>query len=103
MGREGRCSWDDGQVLSLVAQALDDQEAGCDQHPTSSAPAHRPAELSLADVVDAGRAAFVWLDVIVSLRHATRHDGPPRGPRPVVSPAPTGLPGPGQVIGRGAD
>jgi hypothetical protein len=91
MGRNGRCSWDDGQVMSLVAQALNGGEAGCDESPTSSAQDHRPAELSLADVVDAGRAAFVWLDVIVSLRHITRHDGLPREPRPVMSPASTGL------------
>ncbi len=91
MGRNGRCSWDDGQVMSLVAQALDDAGTGCAEPPTSSAQDHRPAELSLADVVDAGRAAFVWLDVIVSLRHVTRHDGLPREPRPVMSPASTGL------------
>jgi hypothetical protein len=91
MGRNGRCSWDDGQVMSLVAQALNDGEAGCAEASTSAAPDDQPAELSLADVVDAGRAAFYWLDVIVSLRHVTRHDGLPRQPRPVMSPAPTGL------------
>ncbi|PRY35567.1 hypothetical protein LY71_1287 [Geodermatophilus tzadiensis] len=91
MGRNGRCSWDDGQVLSLVAQALDDGDAGCDESPTSSAQDHKPTELCLADVVDAGRAAFVWLDVIVSLRHVPRHDGLLREPRRVMSLAPTAL------------
>ena len=91
MGRDGRCAWDDGRVMGLVVQVLDCEAADRYPSPTASAGQQRPAELSLADVVDAGRAAFVWLDVIVSLRHITRHDGLPREPRPVMSPASTGL------------
>jgi hypothetical protein len=39
----------------------------------TSAQPEAPAELSLEDVVAAGRAAFCWLDVVVSLRNAERH------------------------------
>ena len=79
MAGNGRCSWDDGQVRRLVAQAVDNGEADCDESPTSAAQDHRPADRFLADVVDAGRAAFVWLDVVVFVRHVTRHGGSPRG------------------------
>ena len=48
--------------------------------------------MTLRAVLELAEPAFVWLDVIVSLRHVTRHDGLPREPRPVMSPAPTGLP-----------
>ncbi len=80
MGRDGRCAWDDGRVVGLVAQALDCETADRYPSPTSSAGHHRPAELSLADVVDAGRAAFVWLDALVLLRHVTRDQGSAQAP-----------------------
>ena len=87
MGRDDRPRWDDGQLLTLVAEVLDDDELT-----GSSAPAGRPAELSLADVVAAGRAAYCWLDVVVTLRDVTRHQGADVEPRPPASPTapPTG-------------
>jgi hypothetical protein len=80
MGRNGHRSWDDGQVMGLATQVLDGGPAGGDPSATSSAGRHRPAELSLADVVDAGRAAFVWLDALVILRHVSRDQGSAQAP-----------------------
>ena len=59
----------------LVTGVLNDPEADCEEAPTSAAPNDQPAELSLADVVAAGRAAYCWLDVAVWLRNVTRHNG----------------------------
>ena len=65
--------WDDGQLMTLLTEVLADPEADCAEAPTSAAPDDRPAELSLEDVVAAGRAAFCWLDVVVWLRNVDRH------------------------------
>ena len=79
MGRDDRPRWDDGQLMGLAVEVLDDEEACGDEHPTSAAQDRRLAELSLADVVAAGQAAYCWLDVIVSLRQVTRRHGPDAG------------------------
>jgi hypothetical protein len=71
--------WDDGQLMTLLTEVLADPEADCAEAPTSAAPDDRPAELSLEDVVAAGRAAFCWLDVVVTLRDVARHLGPTAG------------------------
>ncbi len=66
---------DDERVMGLMAEVLEAEQDGCDASPTSSVRDDRPAELSLEDVVAAGRGAFVWLDVIESLRNVTRDLG----------------------------
>jgi hypothetical protein len=71
--------WDDGQLMTLLTGVLDDPEADCAEAPTSAAQDDEPAELSLEDVVAAGRAAFCWLDVVVTLRDVARHLGPTAG------------------------
>jgi hypothetical protein len=71
--------WDDGQLMTLLTGVLDDPEADRAEAPTSAAPNDRPAELSLEDVVAAGRAAYCWLDVVVTLRNVARHRGPAAG------------------------
>jgi hypothetical protein len=71
--------WDDGQLMTLLTGVLDDPEADCAEAPTSAAPNDQPAELSLEDVVAAGRAAFCWLGVVVTLRNVARHLGPTAG------------------------
>ena len=71
--------WDDGQLLTLLTGVLDDPEADCAEAPTSAAQDDEPAELSLEDVVAAGRAAFCWLDVVVTVRDLARHLGPTAG------------------------
>jgi hypothetical protein len=71
--------WDDGRLMTLLTEVLADPEADCAEAPTSAAPDDRPAELSLEDVVAAGRAAFCWLDVVVVLRDVARHLGPTAG------------------------
>ena len=81
MRRNDRPRWDDGQLLALVAEVLDEEP------PASPAQLDQPAELSLADVVAAGRAAYCWLDVVVTLRDVTRHQGVDVEPRPPTSPA----------------
>jgi hypothetical protein len=78
--------WDDGQLMTLLTEVLADPEADCAQAPTSAAPDDRPAELSLEDVVAAGRAAFCWLDVVVTLRDVARHLGPTAGAPTVGQP-----------------
>jgi hypothetical protein len=65
--------------MTFLTGVLDDPEADCAEAPTSAAPDDQPAELSLEDVVAAGRAAFCWLDVVVTLRDLTRHLGPAAG------------------------
>ena len=82
MRRNDRPRWDDGQLMALVAEVLDEEDLL-----GSPAPAGRPAELSLADVVAAGRAAYCWLDVIVTLRNVTRHQEAEVEHRPPTSPA----------------
>ena len=84
MGRDDRPRWDDGQMIGLAVEVLDGEEARRDGLAAPAATDRGPAELALADVVAAGRAAYCWLDVIVTLRNVTRHHGPVAGasPRP---------------------
>ncbi|WP_138731868.1 hypothetical protein [Modestobacter excelsi] len=79
MERDGRPQWDDGRLIGLAVEVLDGDGARRGRSTTSAAPGGSPAELPLADVVAAGRAAYCWLDVIVSLRSVTRHHGPVSG------------------------
>jgi hypothetical protein len=67
----GRHLLDDERVMGLMAEVLEAEQAGCDASPTSSVRDDRPAELSLEDVAAAGRAAFVWFDVVDSMRNVT--------------------------------
>jgi hypothetical protein len=89
--------WDDGQLMTLLTGVLDDPEADCAEAPTSAAQDDEPAELSLEDVVAAGRAAFCWLDVVVTVRDLARHLGPTTGTSTACEPgsrlgrSPTGL------------
>ena len=71
--------WDDDQLMALLTEVLDDPEADRAGVPAPAAPDDRPADLSLEDVVAAGRAAFCWLDVLVTLRDAARDLGPTAG------------------------
>jgi hypothetical protein len=68
-----RC--DDDQLVTLLTALLDDEEANRAEASTSAARNDQPAELFLEDVVAAGRAAFCWLDVVVTVRHLGRHLG----------------------------
>ncbi|MGY1762279.1 hypothetical protein ACI79G_15210 [Geodermatophilus sp. SYSU D00779] len=70
--------WDDDQLMTLLTEVLD-PEADCAEASTSAAQDERPAELSLEDVVAAGRAAFCWLDVVVTVRDLARHLGSTAG------------------------
>ena len=70
--------WDDDQLMSLLTEVLD-PEAGCPGAPASAVREDRPAELSLEDVVAAGRAAFCWLDAVVTVRELARDLGPVAG------------------------
>ncbi len=65
--------WGDDQLMTLLTEVLDNPEADCAQAPTSAAEDDQPAGISLEAVVTGGRAAFCWLDVVVSLRTADRH------------------------------
>jgi hypothetical protein len=74
--------------MALVVEVLDDEDPVLGDGdpvlddeglPGSSASAGRPAEISLADVVAAGEAAYCWLDVVVTLRNVVRHQGGGRG------------------------
>jgi len=67
--------WDDEQLVTLLTGLLDDQEANRAEAPTSAARNDQRAELVLEDVVAAGRAAFCWLDVVVTMRLLGRHLG----------------------------
>ena len=78
MDGDNRHRWDDGRLMTLLTEVLADPEADCAEAPTSAAPDDRP-ELSLEDVVAAGRAAFCWLDVVVTVRDLARHLGPAAG------------------------
>jgi hypothetical protein len=71
--------WDDDQLMTLLTEVLADPSVDRAEAPTPAAPNDRPAELSLEDVVAAGRAAFCWLDVVVTLRNVARHRGPAAG------------------------
>src|SRR4051812_50137027 len=73
---------DEDPVLGDGDPALDDEGL-----PGSSASAGRPAEISLADVVAAGKAAYCWLDVVVTLRNVGRNQGGGVESRPPPSPA----------------
>ena len=77
-GNDGH-RWDDDQLMTLLTGVLDDPEADCVGHATSAAPDDEPAGISLEDVVAAGRAAFCWLDVVVTFRNVARHLGPVTG------------------------
>lgn len=96
MRRDDRPRWDDRQLMALVVEVLDDEDPVLgDGDPVlddegllgSSASAGRPAEISLADVVAAGEAAYCWLDVVVTLRNVVRHQGADVESRPPTSPA----------------
>ena len=63
---------DDRRLMTLLTE-VPRPEADRAEAPTSAPEGDRPAELSLEDVVAAGRAAFCWLDVVVSLRNVERH------------------------------
>jgi hypothetical protein len=72
--------WDDDRLTTLLTGVLDDdREDDCAEDPTPAARDDRPPGLSLEDVVAAGRAAFCWLDVVVTLRTVARHLGPAAG------------------------
>ena len=73
MGRDGCPPEDDGRLIGLAVEVLDGEEMRGGRDRTSAPPDGSPAELPLADVVAVGQAAYCWLDVIVSLRLATRH------------------------------
>ena len=83
--------WDDDRLMTLLTEVLDpdaDRAGG----PTSAAQDDRPAELSLEDVVAAGRAAFCWLDVVVTVRDLGPDAGDPTpgDPGPRLGRSPTG-------------
>jgi hypothetical protein len=69
---------DDRRLMTLLTE-VPGPEADRAEAPTSTPEDDRPAELSLADVVAAGRAAFCWLDVVVTMRDLARHLGPAAG------------------------
>jgi hypothetical protein len=71
--------WNDDQLMTLLTEVLDGPAADCTEAPTSATPDDEPAEFSLQCAVAAGRAAFCWLDVIVTLRNVTRRLGPAAG------------------------
>jgi hypothetical protein len=77
-GNGGR-RWDDDRLTALLTGVADDPDGGRAEAPTSAAPDDEPAGISLEDVVTAGRAAFCWLDVVVTVRNAARHVGPTAG------------------------
>jgi hypothetical protein len=64
--RNVRPRWDDERLMTLMTEVLDGEEP-----PWSSVQAGRSAEPKLADVVAAGRAAYCWLDTVVTLRSIT--------------------------------
>ena len=70
---------DGDQLMTLLTGRLDDPEADCAEASTSAAPNDQPVEFSLEDVAAAGRAAFCWLDVVVTLRNVARRVGPAAG------------------------
>ena len=70
-GNDGH-RWDEDHVVALLTEVLDDPEVDREQD-------DQPAGISLEDVVAAGRAAYCWLDVLVTLRNVARHLGPAAG------------------------
>ena len=78
MDEDDGCGWDDARLMTLLTEVLD-PEAGCPGAPASAVREDRPAELSLEDVVAAGRAAFCWLDAVVTVRELARHLEPAAG------------------------
>lgn len=70
-GNDGH-RWDEDHVVALLTEVLDDPEVDREQD-------DEPAGISLEDVVAAGRAAYCWLDVVVTLRNVARHLGPAAG------------------------
>jgi hypothetical protein len=78
--------WDDDQLMTLLTEVLD-PEADRPGAPASAVRDDRPAELSLEDVVAAGRAAFCWLDAVVTVRELARHLGPAAGTSTACEPA----------------
>jgi hypothetical protein len=70
--------WDDRRLMTLLTE-VPDPEADRAGAPPSAPGGDRPAELSLEDVVAAGRAAFCWLDAVVTVRDLARHLGPAAG------------------------
>src|SRR4051794_41791409 len=73
--------------MALLTGLLDDREVDYAEASTSAAPNDQPAKLSLEDVVAAGRAAFYWLDVVVTCREWPDTSGRPPERRPPASPA----------------
>ena len=82
---DDECRWDDRRLETLLTQ-VPDPEADRAGAPASTAGGDRPAELSLEDVVAAGRAAFCWLDVVVTMRDLARHLGPAARPSTACEP-----------------
>jgi hypothetical protein len=79
--------WDDGRVIGLVVELLGGEQARGGGLSTAGAHARSPAGLSLADVVAGGRAAYCWLDAVVTVRNVTRHREPVAGASPRPGPA----------------
>ncbi|WP_448639734.1 hypothetical protein [Geodermatophilus sp. URMC 63] len=71
--------WEDGQLITLLTERLDDPDGDYPGAPPSGAQQDRPAEFSLEDVVAAGRAAFCWLEVVVTVRELARPLQPTAG------------------------
>jgi len=65
--------WADDRLVALLTGVRDDEEDERAEVSTPAAQDDQPAGISLEAVVTAGRAAFCWLDVVVSLRNAHRH------------------------------
>jgi hypothetical protein len=77
--------WDDRRLMTLLTE-VPGPEADRAEAPTSAPGGDRPAELSLEDVVAAGRAAFCWLDAVVTVRDLARHLGSTAGAPTVGEP-----------------
>ena len=86
--------WDDDQLMTLLTEVLDAPDTDCPGAPASTAQDDRPAELSLEDVVAAGRAAFCWLDAVVTVRELARDLEPGAGTSTACEP--------GSPLGRSA-
>jgi hypothetical protein len=67
--------WDDDRLMTLLTRVRDDEEDDGAEAPVFAGRSDRSTGMSLEDVVAAGRAAFCWLDVVVTLRNVTRHHG----------------------------
>ena len=71
-GTDGKW-WAGDRLVALLTRVRDGEEDERADAPTSDAQDDQPAGISLEDVVAAGRDACCWLDVVVWLRNATRH------------------------------